>query len=557
MDDRAFYDQLRAQWALPPAAAPAPAARAPARGARAPIARSNWKGAEYSRLYSDWVAQLLSPDDEIRGDLRSLRARGRESERNNPYAGAFVELVTTNVLGPHGPRRRAQVRDERGNLDTSVNEELDEAWLEWSEGPVTTDGLMSLAEWQHLQLETVAREGEAFDRAYLGADLPHGLAFAGIDPDLVDDTYNVIPGAGAGPEIRMGIEVDERGRRIAYHVLDSPYQPGSRYRGRMRIPADQVDHQFRVKRAGQTRGVTWLARVMHVLHQLDGYQEAELVHSRAGASQMGFIEWNESSLAAGVRTDPLPGAGDQAGGTPGSSSGAESNEPRVVMDAEPLTVRELVPGQSFKEWSPDHPTTAYSSFVKSNLAATATGLLVSYLSLANDPGAANYSSMRSALLLERDLWLKLQAWWIRRSYMPICDRWLQAAFLTGRLRLPGGDWRRYRSALWIPKRWAWVDPLKDAQATKTLLELRLTSHTRVCAELGVDFEEILEERAADEKLAASKGIVLEPPPAAPGAPQNPTDDGEEPGGDGEPVADGNGNGAAARVRNRVRRALAH
>lgn len=555
MDDRAFYEQLRAQWAEPRAAVSA-GHPAQALARRAPVTRSNWKGAEYTRLYSDWVAQLLSPDDEIRGDLRSLRARGRELERNNPYAGAFVELVTTNVLGPHGPRRRAQVRDERGNLDPAVNAVIDEAWLEWSEGPVTTDGLMSLAEWQHLQLETVAREGEAFDRAYLGADLPHGLAFAGIDPDLVDDTYNVIPGAGATPEIRMGIEVDERGRRIAYHVLDYPYMPGSRYRGRMRIAGDQVDHQFRVKRAGQTRGVTWLARVMHVLHQLDGYQEAELVHSRAGASQMGFLEWDEASLAAGVRSDPLPNADDQAGGTPGSAAGT-SGEPRVVMDAEPLTVRELVPGQHFKEWSPDHPTTAYPEFVKSNLAATATGLLVSYLSLANDPGAANYSSMRSALLLERDLWLKLQAWWIRRSYMPVCDRWLQAAFLMGRLRLPGGDWRRYRNALWIPKRWAWVDPLKDAQATKMLLDLRLTSHTRICAELGLDFEEILEERAADAQLAGSKGISLERPPASPGAPSDPANasDGYQDGGGASP--DGNGPVTGTRAQNRVRGALSH
>lgn len=519
MDDRAFYDHLRAEWSQPRALAPAVRA-SQALAPRGPIARSNWKGAESSRLYSDWVAQLLSPDDEIRGDLRSLRARGRELERNNPYAGAFVDLVTTNVLGPHGPRRRAQVRDAAGNLDEPVNDVLDEAWLEYSEGPVTTDGLMCMAEFQHLQLETVAREGEAFNRAYIGADLPHGLALQGIDPDLVDDTYNL---GGAGFEIRMGVEVDERGRRIGYHVLDYPYSAGSRGRGRVRVPGEQVDHQFRIKRSGQTRGVTWLARVMHVLHQLDGYQEAELTHSRAGAAQMGFIEWDEASLAAGARTDPLPNADDQAGGTQGSATGAPG-EPRVVMDAEPLTVRELAPGQSFKEWSPDHPTTAYPSFVKANLAATATGLLVSYMSLANDPGAANYSSMRSALLLERDLWLKLQAWWIRRSYMPICDRWLQTAFLTGRLRLPGGDWRRYRSALWIPRRWQWVDPLKDAQAAETLLRLRLTSHTRICAELGTDFEEILEERAADSKLAQSKGITLEPPPPAAGPGPGDSDD---------------------------------
>ena len=44
------------------------------------------------------------------------------------------------------------------------------------------------------------------------------------------------------------------------------------------------------KRPGQSRGVTWFAPVMVSIRMLEGYQEAELVAARAGASKMGFFE---------------------------------------------------------------------------------------------------------------------------------------------------------------------------------------------------------------------------------------------------------------------------
>jgi capsid protein len=75
--------------------------------------------------------------------------------------------------------------------------------------------------------------------------------------------------------------------------------------------------------------------------------------------------------------------------------------------------------------------------------------------------------------------------------------------------------RRIRSVRWRVKRWAWVDPLKETQAQAEALSARLTSRTRLADEAGEEFEDILEELAEEQKLAAQLGVVLDAPtPAA-------------------------------------------
>jgi capsid protein len=57
-------------------------------------------------------------------------------------------------------------------------------------------------------------------------------------------------------------------------------------------------------------------------------------------------------------------------------------------------------------------------------------------------------------------------------------------------------------------RWAWVDPARDLQATQMELELGLDSKIRVCAERGLDFEELCRERAEVERLEQQYGVKV-------------------------------------------------
>jgi hypothetical protein len=45
--------------------------------------------ARIDRLSADWIATCSSINEELRGDLDRLRARGREMRNNNDYARKF------------------------------------------------------------------------------------------------------------------------------------------------------------------------------------------------------------------------------------------------------------------------------------------------------------------------------------------------------------------------------------------------------------------------------------------------------------------------------------
>jgi lambda family phage portal protein len=471
---------------------------------------SDYKGAEMNRLLLDWVAQSLTPDEEIRGSVRKLRARARELSRNEGYAKQYLRLLTTNVIGPHGFRMQAQVM--KGDVfDRETNTAIERAWLRWSEGRVTVDGTLTLRRLQKVLLRSVARDGEVFVRRWLSFDgNPFGYALQAIDADMLDENLNRARGNGVN-EIRMGVEVDGVGRPLGYWFFKNPEDRvlNTGTAGRIFVTATEVLHLYDADRPNQTRGVTWLHPIMVPMKMLGGYEEAELVAARTAAAKMGFIQSPD-------------GVGD-----PG-----DMNEP-AEMEAAPGTMERLQAGETFQPWDPQHPTTAFPIFVKSLLRKISAGLGVSYNALANDLEGVNYSSMRSGLLIERDHWKDVQVDWIEDFLQPVFEDWLNMALLTGALVLDSMDATRYANeVVWKPRGWQWVDPAKDIAAIEKSIELGLTSRTKACAESGDDYEENLLNLEREERMAKEKGISIQGKPTTaplqppPGDPED-DDDSEE------------------------------
>jgi len=109
---------------------------------------------------------------------------------------------------------------------------------------------------------------------------------------------------------------------------------------------------------------------------------------------------------------------------------------------------------------------------------------------------------------------------------PIWARFMDTAVLAGALRLPGYDRKRgeYLAADWLPTKWDWVDPLKDANAEIAQIEAGLKSRTQGIAERGYDAEQVDREIAAERKREVALGLDFRRPgsPAqAPGTPVAP------------------------------------
>jgi len=143
------------------------------------------------------------------------------------------------------------------------------------------------------------------------------------------------------------------------------------------------------------------------------------------------------------------------------------------------------------------------------LRQVATGLGVSYNALASDLVGVNYSSLRSGLLIERDLWRRLQSWMIESFLERVFEEWLDLALLSGELVLDSRDPSKFLAGVWEPRGWQWVDPLKDVQASLLAIDGGLASRTCVLAEKGEDIDDTFEELAEEKKLAKQYGIELE------------------------------------------------
>lgn len=477
------------------------------------IGKRRYDAAKGGRLFADWVLGNPSIDQEIRQDLRMLRARSRDLSQNDPYAKRYLRLVETNVVGPDGIRLQMKVKEFMNGAeqyDQRANDMIEEAWGIWGKAAnCTQNGRLGWIDVQRHIARAVAKDGEVFVRKVRGRKLMHGFSLQLIEADLLDEDFN--GRLSNGNEVRMGVEVDAAYRPVAYHFWDAhpndyQYSAASARNERRRVPATDIIHLYDPESVSATRGVPWMVTPMGRIKMLNGYQEAELVGARVAAGKMGFFV--------------QPEGGDNY---VGDGTDAEGN---IITEASPGSFEVLPTGYDFREFSPEHPSTAYGQFSKDMLKGIASGLNVSYVTLANDLEGVNYSSIRQGTLDERDHWRMLQGWLIRSFHIPVFEEWLLLALTApDGIRLPIERYDKFNKPAFIPRGWQWVDPQKEVDAALTAIDGGLSTLTKALGERGDDVEEILRERANEKALAESLGVELVGPktPKAPPTAQEGSD----------------------------------
>ena len=461
--------------------------------------RGAYAGAMFNRLNSDWIAASLPSDQELITDLRTLRSRCRELGRNNPFGVKFLELIQENMIGPTGIDPKPSVLGPDGKPDKVLNRQIKDRWNDFTED-VSLDKRYHLVDWSHIATSNLGQDGEIFVRRHIGTEFKYGMALQFIDPDLVDEAYNMQrdPYRGSN-EVRLSVEVDDRARRVGYHFYQEPSVWGSRGSKRYFVAAEDVFHIGRSRRVNQTRYVPWFHPVMDAMKMLDGLVEAELVASRAAAAKMGWL--------VAPKDAPQPG-----------EKRPDGTRAPIPMEASPGSIAIAPPGYQFQGWDPQHPTSAFATFHAAMIRRIAAGLNIAYTSLANDPGDANYSSARTALQMEQRFWRKMQQLWIRSFMRPLYDDFLKFAILSGQLDVGYGiQFEQLRRVKWEVTGWEWIDPKSDVDAAVTSIDNLLDSPQRIAALRGLDYEEDVIEPLR-EALELQQAAGLSKPAASGGAP---------------------------------------
>lgn len=444
-----------------------------------------------------WTTTPVTPDAYIMLHHPALVARSREQWSNNDYVRAFVRLVRQNIVGPQGVLMQAKAKKPRGSLDTELNAAVESCWEEWGRaGNCDVTGALSWRAIQALAIETAARDGEFVIRKIYGKDAgPHGFALQMIDPQRLSVRYENAKIDDAGGFIRHSIEYNRYGRPVAYHFASTDEWDAYYYsyagRGFVRIPADEIIHGFVHEMVGQRRGLPWASTSLFRLHHLQGFEDASVQNARASATKMGFITWKEGFG---------PEADDDAG---------------VEINAEPLSFHELPEGAEFQEFNPNYPNGEFQTFHKAMLRGAAAGMGVLYNNMAGDLEGVNFSSIRQGTLDEREHWKELQQWLIEALCIPVYEAWLKYRLLSGGVTTNNGKvisatkLTDCKNVTWQPRRWAWIDPRADVDASLSSMRGGLISASAIIREQGRDPETVFNEIAEDLKAMKAAGIPEE------------------------------------------------
>ena len=208
-----------------------------------------YEGATYGRRLNTWGTSSAGPNSALFGSLATLRNRQRQLVRNNPLVDGGVDSLVANMVGT-GITPRWQVED------SGLKKEIQELWAD-SVPEMDADGVSSFYGFQAVAAHTMVNGGETLARFVHRSpyeDLIVPLQVQVMEGDHLDESMNEL--APNNNEIRMGIEFDGQNRRTAYWIYKN--HPGEFFltvdhTEKIRIPAGDVMHVGRPKRAGQIR----------------------------------------------------------------------------------------------------------------------------------------------------------------------------------------------------------------------------------------------------------------------------------------------------------------
>jgi len=458
-----------------------------------------------------WSTSTGSADADTLADLPTLRRQSRDLVRNEALpAGA----IGTMVLGVVGQGIVPQSRIDADFLGLS-----DEQASKWSRAAErifnhmaskpTFDSEAKLNFWQMQRLvyRSSKESGDAFAlRRYIerpGKKL--GVCVQIVEADRIATPLS----KAANPAIRSGIEADENGAPLRYHIMQQ--HPGETLLNDTKfteIPAfDRAGNPLMLPimtalRPGQTRGVPILAPVIELFKQLGRYTEAEVTAAVISGMFAVFVTSPGS-------TSPLPGGiPGMVGGTNvvPNGNGLQKLQSGMIVD--------LAPGEEIKTAEATRPNTAFEAFCNGVLSQAGAALGVPRQVLLKDYNAS-YSAARAAL---QDAW---RFFMIERDDLaaqfcqPVWDWVITEAVARNLLDAPGffddpmiRD--AYLAATWIGPAMASLDPGKDAKAATEWHTLGIKSKQDISNEQGLDFDSTLAQRAREKKQEEAAGLILLP-----------------------------------------------
>lgn len=458
-------------------------------------------GASDDRLHNSgrWLGSKVSPDSALEYDLETLRERSRELYRSDSIGG-LVDANVDHVIGSgftmqSRPMLVAGITEERSQ---AVSNELEEVFSRWASRCDTTlrRNLWQLSRLAYRHLEV---DGEAFTRKMAGGDRSEKvipLSLQVIDPVRVETP----PNEAANPLIRMGVEYNESGQVVFYHVrTTNPYDTKQIDFKYEKVPASEMIHVFEPFFAGQSRGYPGFTRVLNRLKDAKDLDEASLIAAQIEACFSVFVK----STGSGEGLSAIERARLAATGSDGG---------KQLEEISPGRIQYLNPNEDVLFAQPSRPGNSVGPLQELNHRRIASGLNEPYEMLMKDWRGISFAGGRIVLNAKRLSVRGKQKLFGDSWFVPIWEEFVRQAVATGATSLTASEYQRAPWA-WnrvdaVPPAWSYsITPSEEVRAKNDKVQTNQSTLQEVCAEDGKDWQDVLKQRKRERDMERQFGLL--------------------------------------------------
>jgi len=412
--------------------------------------------------------------------LDSAREICRELCRNNPLVKGLLQTEANSVIGS-----ATQIQARTGDEDW--NRDAEDLWREeMVDQPCDVSGRFNFHAFLRKAFGSYRRDGD-----FLILLTDDGLQ--GIEGECCGT-----PTALGSPQsftVTNGIAVSNETKKvIGYYIGKASKWGYIESNSYQKYLAENVIHVFNPERFSQSRGEPALISAIDFIDKLCGYIDAELVAAKVNACFSVFVTAKDKEAI------PAP----YTGGV--SSTGEDTESKEKLQKLVPAMVWYGEPGEDVKPIGQVRPATAFDPFVMRMLTFIGRPLCIPLCLVTLDFSGATYMSTRVALGAAHDNWITEQSIVVkpivRRIWLWKVQQWIADGKLPQR-----EDWNKHEI---ICKRWEYVDPSREAQADELDLANGTTTRTGICARKGLEFKDIIQQRAKEDQLIKDLGLELHP-----------------------------------------------
>lgn len=472
-----------------------------------------------------WRPFLRDARDDVQASYIEAAARAIDALHNSGWIAGAVNQAVASTIGTGLRLNPTPDREALGWTEEEAEEwisRVERRWILWSENPVECDaaGKHTIGQLTAMVLKTYFAYGEAVSllpairrsvatsKTKVQLVLPHRLL---QDTDKLTNFY-------------QGVRMDDFGFPLAYRFLkDSVFREQVDIAARDGAGRPQVVHIFEGA-PGQVRGITPLAPVLRVLRQYDQLADATLTAALIQAVFAATIESEAPTDALlGALQDPTEQ--DGADGSPAETlfgfKKAWYDQTKIDLGAGGR-IAHLFPGEKLTMNRSEHPNDTYEAFSKFLLREIASCLGMTVETLTGDYTGATYSSVRMATAEKWPITLSRRANICGRFLQNVYEAWIEEEIEAGHIPFRGGlmGFLAHRAAAvsadWRGPPKPQADDLKSAKAHEVYKRLGVATDEMICNDLGVDWEDVYEQRAREakkrKKLELPDGDTMVPDP---------------------------------------------